>query len=425
MKHTIKQVLDCIEENSIKFIRLVFCDLFGKQMSLSIMPSELPSAFKEGISFEASSLKGFMNIEESDLLLFPDPATLSILPYRPQQGRSISLFCEIKYPDGRRFEADSRSILKQAVKTFKAEGYNLKIGVECEFYLFQYDEAGNLTNIPHDEAGYCDMTPFDKGENVRREICFALEEVGIKPESAYHEQGPGQNEINFKYSDPLTAADNLITFRSIVKSIAIKHGLYASFMPKPIQNKIGSGLHINFLLENQYTNSFIAGIIERLHEMTMFLNPLPNSYERLGYDETPRYVTWSTKNRSQLIRVLKTKEGKTRVELRSPDPACNPYIALTFLIYAGLEGIKEQKILCEPTEFDLYEATSEQVEDIPILPNNLGEAIRVADGSSFVRSVLTPNTIETYLKAKEEEYKAYFINKDYQESKKYLPFQDI
>lgn len=419
MNYTINEVLQFVEENDVKFVKLTFCDMLGMQKNISIMASELERAFKSGISFDASAVKGFMNVEESDLFLVPDSTTLAILPWRPQQGRVIRLFCDIKKPDGTPFEGDGRALLKQVIQRAKHMGYDCQIGSECEFYLFKLDEEGLPTKVPHDHAGYLDMAPFDKGENVRREICLTLEEMGIKPESSHHEQGPGQNEIDFKYSDALQAADNLITFKSVVKSIAARNGLYASFMPKPLSDYSGNGLHINLSLfkegKNIFRNSieehskeaesFIQGILDRVGEMTAFLNPLTNSYARLGCFGAPKYITWSHQNRSQLIRIPAAQGEYVRMELRSPDSGCNPYIAFALLIHAGLEGMENKKVLMPPTNLNLYEATKEQLEGIDYLASSLEEALEKAKQSTFIQEVLPLDTFRKYIVIKEEECK--------------------
>ena len=315
MNDMVSEVLKFVEENDVKFIRLAFCDIFGTQKNVAIMPEELPRAFETGISLDASSVRGFFNARETDLFLVPDPGTLSILPWRPSHGRVVRLFCNIRYPDGRIFEGDCRNILRKAAARAASMGYVCKIGSECEFYLFQTDENGDPTMIPQDRAGYCDIAPRDRGENVRREICLTLEQMGIRPENSHHEQGPGQNEIDFKYSDALSAADNLITFKSVVKTIAARNGLYASFMPKPLADKSGSGMHINLSLfknrknlfgtdgsgRSEEAESFMAGILHRVPEITAFLNPLTNSYARFGSFDAPKYLTWSHQNRSQPV----------------------------------------------------------------------------------------------------------------------------
>ena len=334
MVTTEKEILSFMDEYDVKFIRLAFFDLFGNQKNISIMPSELSGVFEHGLSFDASAIKGFTDITESDLFLFPELSTLTILPWRPQIGRVVRMYCEIRYPDGRLFELDCRSMLKEKIRTLGEHGYQFMLGSECEFYLFQRDEEDNPTIIPYDQAGYCDIAPLDKGENVRREICLDLEEMGILPESSHHEQGPGQNEIDFRFEELLLSCDNLMTFRNVVDMVALMNGLHASFDPKPLKNKPGNGLHINlslfqnnrnvFAKEEALMNSFIAGILRRIKEITLFLNPSKDSYLRLGEDKAPKYISFSHSNRSSLIRIPAADELHTRIELRSADPSCNP-----------------------------------------------------------------------------------------------------
>jgi glutamine synthetase len=439
MDYTVNEVLQFTSENDVKFVRLAFCDIFGVQKNISIMPEELPRAFQNGITFDASAVRGFMNVEESDLALYPDSSTLSILPWRPQHGRVIRLFCDIKHPNGKAFEGDGRNILRQAVKAAKEMGYECKIGSECEFYLFELDEKGEPTKVPHDQGTYCDIAPLDKGENVRREICLTLEEMGIIPESSHHEQGPGQNEIDFKYSNALSAADHLITFKSVVKTIAARHGLFASFMPKPLPNKSGNGLHINLSLFKNGLNlfdisghthcpeaeSFIAGIMNRTCEMSAFLNPLTNSYARLGKDAAPKYVTWSHQNRSQLVRIPAATGEYARMELRLPDPSCNPYIAFALLIYAGLEGIKNNMPLEKPSDFNLYAVGKDKLETLSPLPENLECAIENAKKSAFIKAHLPQATFDKFIKTKEEEWQQYKVSTNKEQTEDALYFKLI
>jgi glutamine synthetase len=424
MNYTVSEVLEFVEDHDVKFIRLAFCDIFGNLKNIAIQAGELKRVLEHGASFDASAVKGFMNIEESDLLLFPDLSTLAVLPWRPQQGRVIRFYCDIKHPNGKPFEGDGRYILKSAIQRAAEKGYVCKIGAECEFYLFEQDAMGNPTKIPHDHAGYLDVAPLDKGENVRREICFNLEEMGVVPESSHHEQGPGQNEIDFRYSDALEAADDLITFKSVVKTIASLNGLHASFMPKPLHDKSGNGLHINLSLSKNGKNifksaeqkehskeaeSFIAGILRRVDEITAFLNPLTNSYKRFGSFEAPAYLTWSHQNRSQLIRIPAAVGENVRMELRSPDPSCNPYLVYALLISAGLEGIEENLTLCPPTDMNLYRATEEELEGIKRISKTLLEAVEKAQKSSFVDKVLPQRTKETFLTEKRREWYDYHV----------------
>ncbi len=421
MRYTCQEVLSFVAENDVKFVKLTFCDIFGVQKHISIMANQLKRAFYEGISFDASAVKGFMNVEESDLLLFPDPSTVVVLPWRPQHGRVIRLFCDIKKPDKTPFEGDGRGILKRAVERLKAEGYTCKVGTECEFYLFETNEAGKPTMVPHDYAGYCDIAPLDKGENVRREVCLMLEEMGVQPETSHHEQGPGQNEIDFKYSDALEAADNVLSFKSIVKTVAAQNGLYASFLPKPLIDQSGNGLHINLSLfkdgnnvfytekdrHSEVAEAFIAGILTHIQEMTLFLNPICNSYKRFGHFEAPKYVTWSHQNRSQLIRIPAAKGDYARMELRSPDAACNPYIAIALLIEAGLQGIQQKMVLPPANNKNLYAIENEHLSDIACLPQNLGEAIVRSEESAFLKVALPMHILEKYVSVKKQQWEKY------------------
>lgn len=416
MDYTMSEVLQFIKENDVKFIRLAFFDIFGTMKNISIMPSDLPNAFENGISFDGSAMKGFMNTDRSDLFLVPDPGTLTVLPWRPSQGQVIRMFCKIRYPDGTPFEGDIRNLLGEAEKRAEKLGYKCKIGTECEFYLFQMDENGNPSLTPHDKAGYCDIAPLDKGENVRREICLTLEAMGILPENSHHEQGPGQNEIALKFNYPLQAADNFANFKSVVKTIAANDGLHASFMPKPLPDESGSGLHINLsmrkndrdifaegsLKPSPEAESFMEGILRRIPELTVFLNPLTNSYTRFGHYAAPRYITWSSQNRSQLIRIPASHNKYSRVELRSSDPSCNPHLAFSLLLHAGLDGIEEKLQLRPAVDRNLL-AIGNQHPDLSSLPQNLQAAISLAENSIFVNRLLPIKVLEKYLSAKNAE----------------------
>lgn len=421
MPYAIKEVLQFIRENDVKFIRLAFCDLLGTQKNLSIMPDELEAAFKDGISFDASAIKGFADVSQSDLLLFPDPNTLKVLPWRPQQGRVVRFFCDVKTPNKEAFICDSRNVLKRVINESSKKGYMPFIGTECEFYLFKTNEEGEATKTTHDKGGYLDIAPMDKGENIRREICLCLEEMEINPESSHHEQGPGQNEIDFKYSDAITAADNFLAFKAVVKAIAARNGLFASFMPKPIEGQSGNGLHINLSLAQNGVNifksdntkcsrefeAFIAGILAKSREITAFLNPIVNSYDRLGEFEAPKYVSWSHQNRSQLIRIPAATGSRTRMELRSPDSSINPYIAFSLIISAGIYGIENKLELPEAVNENLYTASEDVTSKIEKLPQNLGEALKIARNSEFVKGVLGAELLKKYIDIKEAEYEKF------------------
>lgn len=395
MIYTAREVYDFVRQEDVKFIRLAFCDVNGKQKNISIMPDELPRAFSDGISFDASAIKGFGDEVGSDLLLFPVPSTLNILPWRSSHGNVIRMFCSMKYPDGTQFEKDSRMILQRAVDAAAAKGVSVQFGAEFEFYLFNTDEKGMPTDEPFDRAGYMDVAPEDRGENARREICLTLLEMGIKPESSHHEEGPGQNEIDFRYSDAMTAADNAMNFMTVVKAAAQRNGIYADFSPKPLPGESGNGLHINMSVKTadgeDHTNAFMAGILAHIKEMTAFLNPTEDSYKRLGEKKAPKYITWSPENRSQLIRIPAAKGEYRRIELRSPDPTANPYIAYALLIMAGLDGIEREFTAPEAVNVNLYKADSSVTEPLDRLPASLDEAIAVAEGSDFVRGVIGMN----------------------------------
>mgnify|MGYP004600840243 FL=1 len=395
MIYTAREVYDFVRQEDVKFIRLAFCDVNGKQKNISITPDELPRAFSDGISFDASAIKGFGDEVGSDLLLFPVPSTLNILPWRSSHGNVIRMFCSMKYPDGTQFEKDSRMILQRAVDAAAAKGVSVQFGAEFEFYLFNTDEKGMPTDEPFDRAGYMDVAPEDRGENARREICLTLLEMGIKPESSHHEEGPGQNEIDFRYSDAMTAADNAMNFMTVVKAAAQRNGIYADFSPKPLPGESGNGLHINMSVKTadgeDHTNAFMAGILAHIKEMTAFLNPTEDSYKRLGEKKAPKYITWSPENRSQLIRIPAAKGEYRRIELRSPDPTANPYIAYALLIMAGLDGIERELTAPEAVNVNLYKADSSFTEPLDRLPASLDEAIAVAEGSDFVRGVIGMN----------------------------------
>ena len=393
------EVLEYVSSEDVKFIKLAFCDVFGNPKNISILSTELKRAFEKGISFDASAICGFGDEAESDLFLFPDSSTIEVLPWRPTQGKVVRMICDIKNPDGTPFEADTRNILKNAESFARKNGIELSMGSEFEFYLFKTDDEGNPTSEPFDNAGYFDIAPFDRGENVRREICLTLENMDIYPESSHHEEGPGQNEIDFKHSDPLSSADNAITFKSVTQTIAAKNGLYASFLPKPIKNASGNGMHINIsLTDKSKTDSFIAGILENIAGITAFLNPTKESYERLGNKKAPFYVTWAEGNRSQLIRIPKEDGERSRFELRSPDPMANPYLSYALLIYAGTEGVINKKTLDKPCNTNLYSAGNDITDKLDHLPKALDEAISLAKDSGIVKKYIPSGILEAFEK---------------------------
>ena len=378
------EVLNFVEENDVKFIRLTFCDIFGNLKNIAIMPKELPRAFKHGISFDATGITG----ECSDLLLIPDISTLSVLPWRPKSGRVVRFFCNIQTSDGSDYSGDLRKQLHDKILSLNSEGYSCEFATKCEFYLFNLDDSGEPTKIPHDHGGYLDVAPLDKCENTRREICLSLEEMGLNPKSSCHKHGWGQNEIDFKKSEPVTAADNMVHYKTVVKSIASQNGLYASFMPRPLENQPGSILNICLgirkngmdIFGTDEGKSFIAGILNRIPEMTAFLNPSTNSYERFGVGYAPQFINWSYKNTSPLIRISNAVGESPSIEVRSADATCNPYIAFNLILSAGFEGIKNREELAPESE------TSKK------LPSSLEEAYNLAEKSDFIKSVLSEKT---------------------------------
>lgn len=400
MKYSKREIMQFVEEEDVKFIRLAFCDVFGRQKNISIMPEELPRAFEHGIAIDASAIAGFGDETHSDLFLHPDTETLMILPWRPEHGRVVRMYCSISYPDGRPFECDSRNLLIQAVARAKEAGYEFFFGAEQEFYLFKLDENGNPTKEPYDHACYMDIAPEDKGENIRREICLTLEQMGILPESSHHEEGPGQNEIDFRYSDPITAADNAMTFQTVVRTIANRNGLYADFTPKPLEGKPGNGFHINISTRSADGTDtqpyIIAGLLEKVSDMTVFLNPSESSYKRFGDYKAPSYISWSTENRSQLVRVPATTGKFRRAELRSPDPTANPYLAFALIIYASLYGIENKLILPEACDINLFKADAQTLSRYRQLPQTFTEACQAASDSCFIREHIPEAILDIY-----------------------------
>lgn len=399
MKYTPQEVMQYIEEEDVKFIRLAFCDVHGHPKNISIMPHELERAFKYGIAIDGSAIAGFGDEVHSDLFLHPDPATITVLPWRPEHGRVVRMFCSITHLDGTTFAHDTRAILKQAIEDAAKLGYTFSFGSELEFYLFKLDEDGEPTNIPYDRASYMDVAPEDKCENVRREICLALERMGIMPESSHHEEGPGQNEVDFRYSDALSAADNAVTFRTVVKTIAARNGLYADFSPKPLQENPGSGFHINISVKGGdefVMRRTMGGILKHIADMTLFLNPTDRSYQRLGANKAPKYISWSSDNRSQLIRVPAADGEYRRFELRSPDCTANPYLAFALLIWAGLDGILNNIPLPEKSNVNLFTASPKDLWGLETLPLTRSNAAKVTLSSDFIKTYLSESLINFF-----------------------------
>ena len=426
MHYSKEDILAMVEENGVKFIRLQFTDILGTLKNVAITDRQLEKALNNHCMFDGSSINGFVRVEESDMYLRPDLDTFVIFPWRPQQGKVARLICDVYMPDGTPFEGDPRYILKKAINKAKDMGYTMNVGPECEFFLFEVDNDGNPTLKTNDKGSYFDLGPIDLGENARRDMTLALEDMGFEIETSHHEVAAGQNEIDFKYADALVTADNIATFKYVVKSIAQRHGLYATFMPKPLHGVNGSGMHINISLikdgKNAFHNeedelglssvayNFIGGVLKHIKEICPITNPLVNSYKRLVPDyEAPVYIAWSAKNRSPLIRVPSAREEGTRIELRSPDPSSNPYLVLACLLLAGLEGIKynlEPPKCVDKNIFDLNREERKR-ENIESLPESLHEAVAYMQKSDLVKEALGKNTFEYYIRAKEVEWDNY------------------
>ncbi len=422
-KYTKEDVIRLVREQDVKFIRLQFTDIFGSLKNVAITSEQLEKALDNKCMFDGSSIEGFVRIEESDMYLRPDTNTFVIFPWRPQTGKVARLICDVYNPDGTPFEGDPRYILRNVLNKAEKMGYDtFNVGPECEFFLFLTDSEGNPTTITHDNAGYFDLGPEDLGENARRDMCLALEEMGFEVEASHHEVAPGQHEIDFKYNDALTAADAILTFKLVVKTIAQRHGLHATFMPKPIFGIAGSGMHVNTSLFKNGRNIFfdekdslqlsqeaywfIGGLMKNMRSMAALTNPLINSYKRLvpGY-EAPVYIAWSARNRSPLIRIPAARGSSTRIELRCPDPSCNPYLALAVILAAGLDGIENKIQPPAPANKNIFHMTEAErkAEGIYELPGSLDEAIAEMNRSAFVKEVLGGHIFEKYIEAKQKE----------------------
>ena len=426
MHYSKEDILAMVEENGVKFIRLQFTDILGTLKNVAITDRQLEKALNNQCMFDGSSINGFVRVEESDMYLRPDLDTFVIFPWRPQQGKVARLICDVYMPDGTPFEGDPRYILKKAINKAEAMGYTMNVGPECEFFLFEVDNDGNPTLKTNDKGSYFDLGPIDLGENARRDMTLALEDMGFEIETSHHEVAAGQNEIDFKYADALVTADNVTTFKYVVKSIAQRHGLYATFMPKPLHGVNGSGMHVNISLikdgKNAFYNeedqlglssvayNFIAGVLKHIKEICPITNPLVNSYKRLVPDyEAPVYIAWSAKNRSPLIRVPSARGEGTRIEFRSPDPSSNPYLVLACLLLAGLEGIKDNLEPPKCIDRNIFNLSREERkrENIENLPESLHEALAYMQKSDLVKEALGKNTFEYYIKAKEVEWDNY------------------
>ena len=398
-----QEVLGFFEENDVKFIRLAFLDLFGRLKNVAIQPDLLAQAFETGVPFDATAIDGFASGTEGDLLIRPDPNTLCILPWRPQASRVCRLLCDVLTADGKPYAADPRAILRQATEAAERKGLTVRIGSECEFYFFEADEQGNITTRPQDQAGYLDVSPLDRGEDVRREISLTLASMNIQPESSHHERGPGQNEIDFHRADPMTSADHQVAFHNAVRTIAAHYGLRASFMPKPLTDEVGNAFHINLSFYRDRNNLFrmengaltaeaasaMAGVLNRLPDMTLFLNPIPNSYDRLTDEDSPNRVCWSTARGRSAVKLPLPQNRFARMQVASPDPTCNPYLAYALVIRAALEGIENRE--------ELPPSAGRDWQNAPMLPESLTEAIVAAGNSQFIARSLPREVTEAFL----------------------------
>ncbi len=439
-RYTKDDIFRMVEEEDVEFIRLQFTDIFGTLKNIAITSSQLEKALDNKCMFDGSSVEGFVRIEESDMYLYPDYDTFEIFPWRPQQGKVARLICDVYTPDGKPFEGDPRWILKKTIKEANEMGYRFDVGPECEFFLFHTDDNGLPTTLSHEKAGYFDLGPNDLGENIRRDMVLTLEEMGFEIEASHHEVAPAQHEIDFKYDEVLKTADNIQTFKMTVKTIAKRHGLYATFMPKPKFGISGSGMHINMSLATEEGKNifadengkiglsddayhFIAGIMKHARGMSAITNPLVNSYKRLvpGY-EAPVYIAWSAKNRSPLIRIPASRGNGTRVELRNPDPTANPYLVLALCLAAGLDGIKNKIEVPESVDCNIYEMTpgERRAAGIENMPADLKEAVDCLVVDEFLCSVLGEHITTKYVEAKMKEWENYTTRVSQWEIDEYL-----
>ncbi len=437
--YTKEKIMEIVKEKDVRFIRLQFTDIFGTPKNVAITVSQLERALQNQCMFDGSSIEGFVRIDESDMYLHPDLDTFVLYPWHKHRGGIARIICDVFKPDGAPFEGDPRYILKRSLAEAQEMGFTFNVGPECEFFLFNNDEYGHPTTQTYDTAGYFDLGPVDVGESVRRDICLNLEEMGFEIEASHHECATAQHEIDFKYSEALHSADNIVTFKMAVKSIAFSHGMSATFMPKPIFGIAGSGMHINMSLMKDGKNafcdpeskdglsaiahSFIAGVMRHIKGICALTNPLVNSYKRLvpGF-EAPCYIAWTSANRSALIRVPTARGNGTRIELRNPDPSCNPYLTFALLLSAGLEGIRETLAPPAPVQTNIYDLSKKELDQLGIesLPDSLQAAVGEMKRDPFVRRVLGDHVYNKYVEAKEDEWKRFSTTVTQWETNEYL-----
>ena len=438
--YTKEDILKIAEEENVRYIRLQFTDLFGIIKNVEIPLSQLPKALDNKIMFDGSSIEGFVRIEESDMYLYPDLNTWLIFPWETEYGKVARLICDVYLPDGNPFPGDPRGVLKRVLKEANELGFTaMNVGPEPEFFLFKTDASGNPTMELNDQGGYFDLAPTDLGENCRRDIVLTLEQMGFEIEASHHEVAPGQHEIDFKYADAIETADNIQTFKLVVKNIARKHGLHATFMPKPLFGVNGSGMHCHQSLFRGNENAFydendelglsetakqyLAGILKHAYSFAAITNPTVNSYKRLvpGY-EAPCYIAWSGKNRSPLVRVPASRGLSTRIELRNPDPSANPYLALAVMLAAGLDGIKNKLTLCDPVNSNIYKMDEDQLEELKIksLPESLKEALDALEQNEVIKAALGEHITTHFIEAKRIEWDEFKINVHPWERERYI-----
>ncbi|HCJ79105.1 MAG TPA: type I glutamate--ammonia ligase [Desulfotomaculum sp.] len=433
------EILTRAKELGVKFIRLQFTDILGVLKNVAITTEELEKALDGELMFDGSSILGFVPIEESDMSLRPDPKTFAVFPWRPRDGAVARLICDVYNPDGTPFAGCPRNTLKRTLAEAAKLGFTMQVGPECEFFFFYVDEQGRPTLKTHDEAGYFDLSPVDFGENARRAIVLALEEMGFEIEASHHEVAPGQHEIDFKYSDALDVADKIVTFKFVVRTIAQRHGLHATFMPKPVFGINGSGMHMHQSLfrgnQNVFYDSdapdglsdfaryYTGGLLKHAPALTAIASPTVNSYKRLvpGY-EAPVYIAWSEKNRSALVRIPAKRGLSTRVEYRSPDPSCNPYLAIAACLQAGLDGIKQNILPPEIVNRNIYHMSNEERKELGIgtLPGNLAEALEELKADTVIVKSLGEHVFNHFLEAKTKEWDNYRIQVHQWEISEYL-----
>ena len=440
MGHTKEDIIRLVEDEEIEFIRMQFVDIFGQLKNVAITASQIEKAVNNQIMFDGSSIEGFTRINESDQCLYPDLNSFTIFPWRPSQGKVARLICDVYNPDGTPFVGDPRGVLRRVLRRAQDMGFDtFNIGPELEVFLFETDEMGRATTITRDEAGYFDLGPLDHGESTRREVCMNLEEMGFEIEASHHECAIGQHEIDFKYVDAMDGADKIMTLKLAVKTLAQKNGLHATFMPKPVYGVAGSGMHLNMSLFKDGRNvfydeggqrqlsktarSFIAGLLRHADGFTALTNPLVNSYKRLGAGyEAPRYKAWSSGNRSTLIRIPSVRGQSTRVELRSPDPSCNPYLAVAACLAAGLDGIAQGLEPPEEISGDVYamDDAARAAQNIGALPETLKDALDAMEQDRLIMDVLGEHVARHYIQGKRKEWNEYQTRVSSWELEKYL-----